>query len=151
MRRSTLEIVMGLVVLAGAAAFTVLVYQAADLKTVNGYKISADFGTTGGLVVGDDVRLSGIKVGRIVSQSLDPITYTARINMQIDERFKLPEDSSARITAASLLGGNFLEILPGNSDELMQAGTVIYDTRDPVSLSDLLGKFVFQGNDDSSR
>ena len=103
------------------------------------------------MVVGDDVRLSGIKVGRIVSQSLDPITYTARINMQIDERFKLPEDSSARITAASLLGGNFLEILPGNSDELMQAGAVIYDTRDPVSLSDLLGKFVFQGNDDSSR
>ena len=50
---------------------------------------------------------------------------------------------------ASLLGGNFLEILPGNSDALMEAGAVIYDTRDPVSLSDLLGKFIFQGNDDS--
>jgi hypothetical protein len=31
----------------------------------------------------------------------------------------------------------------------MEAGAVIYDTRDPVSLSDLLGKFIFQGNDDS--
>ena len=60
MRRSTLEIVMGLVVLAGAIAFTALVYQAADLKTTDGYKISADFGTTGGLDVGDDVRQSGI-------------------------------------------------------------------------------------------
>ena len=106
MRRSTLEIVMGLVVLAGAAGFTALVYQLADLKTSNGYEIGADFGTTGGLVVGDDVRLSGIKVGRIVSQTLDPVTYTARINMQIDYSVKLPEDSSARITAASLLGGN---------------------------------------------
>ena len=121
MRRSTLEIVMGLVVLAGAAGFTALVYQLADLKTSNGYEIGADFGTTGGLVVGDDVRLSGIKVGRIVSQTLDPVTYTARINMQIDNSVKLPEDSSARITAASLLGGNF-EILPGSSDELFRQG-----------------------------
>ena len=126
-------------------------YQAADLNTSNGYAIGADFGSTGGLVVGDDVRLSGIKVGRIVSQSLDPVTYTARINMQIDGAIKLPEDSSARITAASLLGGNFLEILPGNSDEVLEAGAVIYDTRDPVSLSDLLGKFVFQNNDDGTR
>ena len=151
MRRSTLEIVMGLVVLAGAAGFTGMLYQAADLNTSHGYAIGADFGTTGGLVVGDDVRLSGIKVGRIVSQSLDPVTYTARIDMQIDDNIKLPEDSSARITAASLLGGNFLEILPGSSDEVLEAGSVIYDTRDPVSLSDLLGKFVFQNNDDGTR
>ena len=30
---------------------------------------------------------------------------------------------------------------------MMPEGTVIFDTRDPVSLSDLLGKIVFQGND----
>jgi phospholipid/cholesterol/gamma-HCH transport system substrate-binding protein len=150
MRRSTLEIVMGLVVLAGAIGFTFLVYQVADLKTANGYEIGADFGTTGGLVVGDDVRLSGIKVGRIVSQSLDPVTYTARITMQIDNTVQLPEDSTARITAASLLGGNFLEIMPGTSDQLMAEGSIIYDTRDPVSLSDLLGKFVFQNNDNGN-
>ena len=71
--------------------------------------------------------------------------------MTLDDAIKLPEDSSARITAASLLGGNFLEILPGSSDEVLEAGAVIYDTRDPVSLSDLLGKFVFQNNDDGTR
>ncbi len=137
---------MGLVVIAGALAFTGLVYRAADLQSSDGYMIAADFGTTGGLVVGDDVRLSGIKIGRIVSQSLDPVTYTARINMQIDRTVSLPADSSARITAASLLGGNFLELLPGSADEMLSEGSVIYDTRDPVSLSDLLGKFVFQNN-----
>lgn len=147
LKRSTLEIVMGLVVLAGAAIFAGLVYQASDIKSADGYLLHAEFGTTGGLSVGDDVRLSGIKIGQIVGQSLDPVTYSARIDMRIDDTVQLPSDSSARITAASLLGGNFLELLPGAGDEMMPEGTVIFDTRDPVSLSDLLGKIVFQGNE----
>ena len=147
LKRSTLEIVMGLVVLVGASIFSALVYQASDIKSADGYLLHAEFGTTGGLSVGDEVRLSGIKVGQIVGQSLDPVTYAARIDMRIDETVKLPSDSSARITAASLLGGNFLELLPGAGDDLMPEGTIIFDTRDPVSLSDLLGKIVFQGND----
>ena len=147
LKRSTLEILMGLVVLAGAAIFAMLVYQASNIKSANGYLIHAEFGTTGGLSVGDEVRLSGIKVGQIVGQSLDPVTYAARIHMRIEDAVKLPADTSARITAASLLGGNFLELLPGADDGFLLEGTVIFDTRDPVSLSDLLGKIVFQGND----
>jgi len=147
LKRSTLEIVMGLVVLIGAGIFSVLVYQASDIKSADGYLLHAEFGTTGGLSIGDEVRLSGIKVGQIVGQSLDPVTYAARIDMRIDETVQLPSDSSARITAASLLGGNFLELLPGAGEDVMPEGTIIFDTRDPVSLSDLLGKFVFQGNE----
>lgn len=147
LKRSTLEIVMGLVVLIGAGIFSVLVYQASDIKSADGYLLHAEFGTTGGLSIGDEVRLSGIKVGQIVGQSLDPVTYSARIDMRIDETVQLPSDSSARITAASLLGGNFLELLPGAGEDVMPEGTIIFDTRDPVSLSDLLGKIVFQGNE----
>ena len=147
LKRSTLEIVMGLVVLIGAGIFSVLVYQASDIKSADGYMLHAEFGTTGGLSIGDEVRLSGIKVGQIVGQSLDPVTYAARIDMRIDETVQLPSDSSARITAASLLGGNFLELLPGAGEDVMPEGTIIFDTRDPVSLSDLLGKIVFQGNE----
>ena len=147
LKRSTLEIVMGLVVLIGAGIFSVLVYQASDIKSADGYLLHAEFGTTGGLSIGDEVRLSGIKVGQIVGQSLDPVTYAARIDMRIDETVQLPSDSSARITAASLLGGNFLELLPGAGEDVMPEGTIIFDTRDPVSLSDLLGKVVFQGNE----
>lgn len=150
MRRNTLEILMGMVVLGAAGFFMLLVYQAADITSSDGYQIKAEFGTTGGLTVGDDVRLSGIKVGRITSQSLDPVTFSAVIEMRIDETVKLPEDSTARITAASLLGGNFLELIPGSSDADMQAGAVIYDTFDPVSLSDLLGKFIFQNDSDQN-
>jgi phospholipid/cholesterol/gamma-HCH transport system substrate-binding protein len=138
--------------LLAAAGFVTLAYEAADIKGNGGYEIIAEFGSTGGLSVGDDVRISGIKVGRITEQSLDPITYSARIAMAIAPDIEIPADSSARITAASLLGGNYLELMPGAEDEMLAAGAVIYDTRDPVSISDLLGKMVFSsGNNAASQ
>ena len=152
MQRNTLETVMGAIVLLAAAGFVSLAYEAADIKGNGGYEIIAEFGSTGGLSVGDDVRISGIKVGRITEQSLDPITYSARIAMAIAPDIEIPADSSARITAASLLGGNYLELMPGADNEMLPAGAVIYDTRDPVSISDLLGKMVFSsGNNAASQ
>ena len=152
MQRNTLETVMGAIVLLAAAGFVTLAYEAADIKGNGGYEIIAEFGSTGGLSVGDDVRISGIKVGRITEQSLDPITYSARIAMAIAPDIEIPADSSARITAASLLGGNYLDLMPGAEDEMLATGAVIYDTRDPVSISDLLGKMVFSsGNNAASQ
>jgi phospholipid/cholesterol/gamma-HCH transport system substrate-binding protein len=147
MQRNTLETIMGAVVLLAAVGFVSLAYEAADIKGGDGYVLEAEFGSTGGLSTGDDVRISGIKVGRILYQELDPVTYAARIVMALDPQISLPADSSARITAASLLGGNYLELMPGADDEVLVAGDVIYDTRDPVSLTDLLGKAVFSASD----
>ena len=150
MQRNMLETVMGAIVLLTAVAFVSLAYEAANIRGTDGYELEAEFGATGGLSVGDDVRISGIKVGRISRQELDPVTYAARIVMSLDERIRIPADSSARITAASLLGGNYLELIPGADEEMMQPGEVIYDTRDPVSLTDLLGKAVFSAANDPS-
>jgi len=150
MQRNMLETVMGAIVLVTAAVFVSLAYEAANISGSDGYEIEAEFGATGGLAVGDDVRISGIKVGRIVRQDLDPVTYAARIVMSLDKRIQIPADSSARITAASLLGGNYLELIPGADEEMLQGGQVIYDTRDPVSLTDLLGKAVFASANDPS-
>ena len=150
MQRDMLETVMGAIVLLTAVAFVSLAYEAANIRGTDGYELEAEFGATGGLSVGDDVRISGIKVGRISRQELDPVTYAARIVMSLDERIRIPADSSARITAASLLGGNYLELIPGADEDMMQPGEVIYDTRDPVSLTDLLGKAVFSAANDPS-
>ena len=141
---------MGAIVLLAAAGFVALAYEAADVKGNGGYEIAAEFGSTGGLSVGDDVRISGIKVGQITAQKLDPITYIAKVSMAIEPTIKIPRDSSARITAASLLGGNYLELMPGAATDTLGAGAVIYDTRDPISRSDLLGKAVFSSNNSAN-
>ena len=146
MRRNTVETIMGAIVLLAAASFFGMAYGVANLKGNDGYDIVAEFGSTGGLAIGDDVRISGIKVGQITAQKLDPNTYIAKIFMSIDSVVKIPSDSSARITTASLLGGNYLELMPGSSTDQLAAGGVIYDTRDPVSLTDLLGKAVFSSS-----
>ena len=150
MHRNTLETVMGAIVLLAAAGFVALAYEAADVRGSGGYEIAAEFGSTGGLSVGDDVRISGIKVGQITAQQLDPITYVAKVSMAIEPTIKIPSDSSACITAASLLGGNYLELMPGAATDTLGAGAVIYDTRDPISLSDLLGKAVFSSNNSAN-
>lgn len=150
MQRNMLETVMGAIVLLMAAGFVSLAYEAANIRGADGYELAAEFGGTGGLAVGDDVRISGIKVGRIARQELDPVTYAARIVISLDQQIRIPADSSARITAASLLGGNYLELIPGADEEMMQPGEVIYDTLDPVSLTDLLGKAVFSAGNGPS-
>lgn len=150
MQRNTLETVMGAIVLVAAAGFVTLAYEAANIKGNGGYEIIAEFGSTGGLLVGDDVRISGIKVGRIIEQNLDPVTYNATISMAIAPDVKIPVDTSARITAASLLGGNYLELMPGADSEMLASGAVIYDTHDPVSISDLLGKMVFSSDNNAA-
>ena len=146
MRRNTVETIMGAIVLLAAVTFFTMAYEVANMKGSGGYKIVAEFGSTGGLSIGDDVRISGIKVGQITAQQLDPNTYIARVSMSIDPLVRIPTDSSARITAASLLGGNYLELMPGADVDMLAAGEIIYDTRDPISLSDLLGKAVFSSN-----
>ena len=150
MHRNTLETVMGAIVLLAAVSFVALAYEAADVKGNGGYEIVAEFGSTGGLSVGDDVRISGIKVGQVTAQQLDFVTYVAKVSMAIEPTIKIPSDSSARITAASLLGGNYLELMPGAATDTLAAGAVIYDTRDPISLSDLLGKAVFSSNNSAN-
>ena len=144
MRQNTLEILLGAIIIVGALLFAITVYNSANITSSEGIELKADFGDVSGLSKGDDVFLSGIKIGQVTSYEIDKKSYIARLSFRINPDIELPSDSSARIVASSLLGGYVLEISPGSNEEMMQDGDIIYDTIDPVSLTDLLGKFVFQ-------
>ena len=88
MHRNTLETVMGAIVLLAAAGFVALAYEAADVKGSGGYEIAAEFGSTGGLSVGDDVRISGIKVGRSRRNSLIPLPMLPKCRWRLNQRLK---------------------------------------------------------------
>ena len=145
MRYSLVEILLGAIVLLTAIGFLTLGMQSINSQK-NGYNISLIFGSTAGLKNGDDVKISGISVGKITKLELDLEDYNAKVNIIIDNNIKIPDDSSAKITSSSLLGGNFLDIIPGSSEQNLAPSDIIYDTTDPVSFTDMLGKVIFSGN-----
>jgi phospholipid/cholesterol/gamma-HCH transport system substrate-binding protein len=110
MRRNTIETVLGGVVIVVAGFFLVFAYTSADLRRVDGYEVTANFSSVGGLQSGSDVRISGVKVGTVTSQTLDPSTYLAVVHMSIDPSIKLPKDTVAVIASESLLGGKYMSL-----------------------------------------
>ena len=143
MRYSSLEILMGAIVLITAIFFLTLGMQSIDNNQKDGYNLSLIFGSSSGLKNGDDVKISGINVGKITELDLDQNDYNAKIYIKLNSEIKIPDDSQAKITSLSLLGGKFLDIIPGSSETYLKPGDVIYDTTDAVSFTDLLGKVIF--------
>lgn len=152
MKRSVIETVLGAVVLVLAAFFLTFSYSTADVGAVKGYEISANFTGIGGLAVGDPVQISGVKVGSVSKVGLVEGDYLAKVTMSVDDSIKLPDDTAAFISSESLLGGKFLQLEPGASEDYLEAGDVILYTQAPQNLEQLLGKFIFsmQGSGEDS-
>tara|TARA_B100000768_G_C11058492_1_gene281384 strand:- start:12 stop:458 length:447 start_codon:yes stop_codon:yes gene_type:complete len=146
MRYSLIEILMGAIVLTIAIGFLSLGMQSINSNQKVGYDISLIFGSSAGLKNGDNVKISGINVGKIINLDLNLDDYNAKVAIKLNQNIKIPDDSSARITSTSLLGGNFIDIIPGVSDTYMKPNEIIYNTSDPVSFTDMLGKVIYSGN-----
>lgn len=142
MKENILEIVVGCIVIIIAITFVFFTISSTGIKK-KGWYINAEFGNIGGLKVGDDVVIAGIKVGEVLSNKLDSQTFIAIVKLNLEKNISIPDDSIAKISSASLLGGQYVEIIPGASNIMFNEEQTIYNTRDPVSISDLLGQAVF--------
>jgi phospholipid/cholesterol/gamma-HCH transport system substrate-binding protein len=138
-----IEAVMGAVVLIVAAVFLSFAYNTSQLKSVDGYSLTANFQRIDGIREGGDVRISGIKVGSVQSETLDPKTYLATVRMNISHNVKLPDDTVAEIVSAGLLGDKYVSLVPGGSDKMIAAGGAIKYTQASVSLENLIGQTIF--------
>ncbi len=154
MGRSLVETVMGAVVLLVAVAFLAVAYETAQVKVVKGYSVKAAFYKIGGLKKGSDVRISGIKVGTVNDQSLDPETFDAVVSMTILPDVKIPASTVATIASEGLLGGKYVRLEPGNGPPYIESGATIAKTKDYRSLEDQVGEIIFLatgGKDDGPR
>ena len=144
MKNNLLESLIGFVVVLIAIIFFIYSYSMMGNKNSSRtYEITAVFNEVSGLMSGSDVRLSGIKVGSVTTQTLDGDSYEAVVSMQINNDIKIPTDSSAKISAEGFLGGNYISIEPGGSDEILMDGDVIEFTQGSIDLIGLLGNAVF--------
>ena len=140
---SKTEIALGGVVMAGAVAFAIYAAQAAGLAPGGaGYPLTASFRSVEGVNVGTDVRLAGVKIGTVTDLSLNPQTFRADTTFTITNGVEIPDDSAVVISSEGLLGGNFIEIMPGGSPFNFGQGDEILDTQSSVSLITLLLRFV---------
>ncbi len=150
MHRNLIETLLGALVLGVAGLFLAFAYTTADLGRSGGYEVQADFTTVGGLKVGNDVRMAGIKIGSVVRQELNPQTYLARVTLSVDPSIELPADTSATIASEGLLGGNYVDLAPGGDPTMLKPGGKIQYTQDAVDMVQLLGKFIFSAGNGGS-
>ncbi len=145
MGKTLLETLIGAVVLVVAIAFITMAYTRSDVKTVKGYTALAQFTAIDGLNVGDDVRISGIKVGSVTDQTLVYDYYRAIVHMSIDPAVELPEDTTAAVVSEGLLGGKYVALEPGDDELITDSGEITL-TQSSVNLESLLGKFIYSGS-----
>lgn len=137
------ETLIGAAVLAIAGIFLVFGYTSSSINRDGGFILVAKFDRVDGLVIGSDVRMSGIKVGTVLDQKLDPATYQAVVEIDLDPDVKLPDDSSVKITSEGLLGATYMSVEAGGSEELLQNGGEIRFTQGSIDLMSLIGQAIF--------
>ncbi len=146
MERSTLDLWVGMFVVAGVAALVMLSFKVGNLGTYNvseTYQLQAYFSSIGGLKAQASIKSSGVLVGRVTGITLDTERYEAKVMMSIDQRYQFPKDTFANILTSGLLGEQYIGLVPGGDAELLQAGEVIKKTQSAVVLEDLIGKFLY--------
>ena len=143
MGRNMIETVMGAVVLLVAITFVAFAFRSSGLTASGGYQVTAHFNDASGLTVGTDVRMSGVKIGTVAAQDLDPVTFLAITTLIINDDIQLPVDSSAKILPDGLLGGNFLALEPGAEEEIILSGGRIEFTQSAINVVELISRFVF--------
>ena len=146
-QNKTMELMVGLFVAGGAAALFVLAMQVSNLSQLNHgdtYRVSAEFENVGGLKVRSPVKVSGVRVGRVSAIDYDTERYQAVVEMQLEKKYdKFPEDTSASIFTAGLLGEQYIALEPGGAEDYLKDGSQIEITQSALVLEQLVGKFLF--------
>ena len=147
MKRSGVDLLVGLFVLLGFAALVFLALRAGNMSSAVGlgptYQASAQFDNIGGLKPRAAVRSAGVVVGRVASIAFDDQSYRATVVLALDARYKFPKDSSAKILTSGLLGEQYIGLEPGGDTEMLAGGDTIQLTQSAVVLESLIGQFLY--------
>jgi len=114
MQNRSMEVGVGLFLLAGILALLLLALRVSGLSTsanTESYKLYAYFDNIAGLTVRAKVTMAGVTIGKVTAIDLDRDTFTGRVTLQLDKKVdNLPTDSTASILTAGLLGEKYIGI-----------------------------------------
>jgi len=108
------------------------------------YTIKAEFTSASGLKKGAHVEMAGVSVGKVKNIIFNPETYLAEVYIAIENNIKIPEDSTASIRTAGIIGDKFLKIAPGGSETIIEKNMSIVETEPSINLEELISKYIFE-------
>lgn len=155
MSQRLIESLVGLFLVFAIIALTVLAFQVSGLMNLipeKSYVISAAFDDIGGLKVRSPVKIGGVQIGEVSHIGLDPVTFKAVVKMNIRNQYNdIPDDSSAGIFTAGLLGDNYIAITPMYNTSFLKNGSKIDMTNSAMVLEKLIGQFIYSLKNSSDK
>ena len=150
MTQRVIEIFVGLFIVLALVALLVLAIRVSGFTggdNKDGYVVTAEFDNIGGLKVNAPVQIAGVKVGEVVSITLDQQTFRADVTMDIfSKNTMIPSDSSASIFTAGILGAQYISLTPGFATTNLTDQSQIQATHSALILENLIGQLVFNMN-----
>lgn len=146
MQRKSIDLMVGIFVLLGAAALVFLAFKAANLTSFGrgaSYTLIAKFDNIGGLKSRAPIKSAGVVVGRVGDVTFDNKTFQASVALELDSRYSFPKDTSAKILTSGLLGEQYIGLEPGGDEKNFNAGEVIRMTQSAVVLENLISQFLY--------
>ncbi len=146
MQRKNLDMWVGLFIVVGVAALMFLALKAGNMNSMSwgkSYAITAKFDNIGSLRPQAPVKAAGVVVGRVGDIKFDDKTYQALVTLNMEEGYKFPKDSSAKILTAGLLGEQYVGIEAGGDTNNLGPGDRIPRTQSAAVLEDLINQFIY--------
>ncbi|MCL7941074.1 outer membrane lipid asymmetry maintenance protein MlaD [Halomonas sp. ATCH28] len=146
-RSKTMELGVGLFMLAGILGLVFLGLRVSGLSLAlpsETFRLEANFANIGGLKPRARVTMAGVTVGRVEAIELDTEWYDARVVMELDGQLEgqLPEDSTAAILTAGLLGEQYIGLSVGGAPDTLADADTLRDTQSALVLEELIQQFV---------
>jgi len=146
MQRATLDLWVGLFVMAGLGALVVLALKVGNLGSfgqAETYVVYAEFDNIGGLKTRAPVKSAGVVVGRVSAITFDTQTYKARVTLSIEKRYPFSKDTTASVLTAGLLGEQYVGLETGAETATLKDQDKIMITQSAVVLEKLIGQFLY--------
>jgi len=146
MKRTTVDLWVGVFVTAGLAGLLTLalkVGNASSVSVADSYSVYGLFENIGGLKSRAPVKSAGVVVGRVAGIVFDDQRYSARVTIRIDKRYKFPKDTSASILTSGLLGEQYIGLDAGGDSANLGDGDQIKLTQSALVLEKLIGQFLY--------
>lgn len=146
MQRGTLDLWVGIFVMAGLAALVVLALKVGNMGSFSApesYTVFAEFENIGGLKARAPVKSAGVVVGRVNGIEFDTQSYKAKVRLDIEKKYPFSKDTSASVLTAGLLGEQYVGLETGADSAVLKDQDKISLTQSAVVLEKLIGQFLY--------